>query len=191
MFIIAGLGNPGRRYQHTRHNLGFLFLDYIGIRQREDSRFQTRLNYAWRKTCLFGTDVVLVKPTTYMNRSGFAIRDVLDSLGAQLDNLLICYDDLDLPVGSIRIRNRGSAGGHKGIQHILNVMGSDEFLRIRFGIHGEHRQHKDTVDYVLDHIPKSEQELIESAFEDAYNALHLLLTEKDIEKAMQQFNKRI
>lgn len=191
MVIIAGLGNPGRRYQNTRHNLGFLFLDYIGIRQKDKSRFTPKLSFVWRKTELFGEDVVLVKPTTYMNRSGFAIRDALDSFGAQQQDLLICYDDLDLPLGRIRIRNRGSAGGHKGIRSIINVLGSDEFLRFRFGIQTEERQRLETVDYVLGRISESEQEPVESAFEDAYNALHLMLTEKNIEKVMQNYNKRV
>lgn len=191
MVIIAGLGNPGRRYQHTRHNLGFLFLDYIGIRQKDNARFAPKLNFVWRRTDLFGEDVFLIKPTTYMNRSGFAIRDALDLFGAQSEDLLICYDDLDLPLGRIRIRNRGSAGGHKGIQSIITVLGSDEFLRFRFGIQTEERQQQETVDYVLGRISESEQEPVESAFEDAYNALHLMLTEKNIEKVMQNYNKRV
>ena len=190
MHVIAGLGNPGRRYEQTRHNLGFLFLDYIGLQLQEKNRFEPLLSFAWRKTKLFDEDVVLVKPTTYMNRSGYAIRDALDSFGAERENLLICYDDLDLPVGRIRIRNRGSAGGQKGIQHIQNVLGSDAFLRIRFGIGSPERNGRNAVDYVLGEIPESEQELVESAFADAYNALHLLLIEKDLEKTMQQFNKR-
>ncbi len=191
MYLIAGLGNPGRRYDHTRHNLGFLFLDYIGIRLNESSvPFKPRLNFVYRKTTLFETDVVLVKPVTYMNRSGIGVKDAMDFFKVRPESLIVCYDDLDLPVGRIRIRDRGSSGGQKGLQHILDVLGTDAFLRIRFGIHSEDRETQSATDYVLERIAEHEQELVESAFEDAYNAVRLLLTEQDPGRAMQQFNRK-
>lgn len=191
MYLIAGLGNPGRRYQHTRHNLGFLFLDYIGIRLNESVPFKPRLNFAYRRTTLSEQEVVLVKPVTYMNRSGIGVKDAMDFFKVRPESLIVCYDDLDLPLGRIRIRDRGSSGGQKGLQHILDVLGTDAFRRIRFGIHSVERGSQSATDYVLKRIAGNEQELVESAFEDAYNALHLLLTEQDPGKAMQQFNQKI
>jgi len=191
MYLIAGLGNPGRRYADTRHNLGFLFLDFMCRKQQVPARFEPRLSFAYRELSLFGEDVVLIKPVTYMNRSGIAVRDALDLWDLPVDNLIVCYDDLDIPVGRIRIRERGSAGGHKGLAHILNVLGTDTFCRIRLGIgNPDAPQAADTVDYVLSPIPASEQELVEQAFEDAYNAVETILTEQDVQRAMQRHNRR-
>ncbi len=191
MYLIVGLGNPGRRYQITRHNLGFLFLDYICRELGEAARFKEKLNFAFIKTTLFEENVVLAKPTTFMNLSGNGVKDAMNYFKIGTDKLIVCYDDLDLPVGSIRIRERGSSGGHKGLAHIINVLGSDNFLRIRFGIDSPLRGDCPGVDYVLSKIPKSEQDPFESAMEKAYNALHILLKEHDLKKVMQLYNKRV
>ncbi|RLE16691.1 MAG: aminoacyl-tRNA hydrolase [Acidobacteria bacterium] len=191
MHLIVGLGNPGRRYQFTRHNLGFLFLDYICREQGETAKFKDKLNFAFLRTELFKEDVVLAKPTTFMNLSGNGVKDVMNYFKIDSDKLIVCYDDLDLPVGTIRIRDKGSSGGHKGLSHIINVLGTDTFIRIRFGIDSPLRGDRPGVDYVLSKIPKGEQDLFESALKNAYNALHILFEERDLKKVMQLYNKRV
>lgn len=191
MYLIVGLGNPGRRYQFTRHNLGFLFLDYICRELGEPAKFKDKLNFAFIRTRLFGEDVVLAKPTTFMNLSGNGVKDVMNYFKIDTDRMIVCYDDLDLPAGSLRIRERGSSGGHKGLAHIINVLATDEFLRVRFGIDSPLRGDRPGVDYVLSKIPKGEQELFENALKNAYNAFHILFEERDLKKVMQLYNKRV
>ncbi len=190
MYLIVGLGNPGRRYQFTRHNLGFLFLNYICIQQNEKAKFKDKLNFSFLKTELFGEDVVMAKPATFMNLSGNGVKDAMNYFKISTDRIIVCYDDMDLPTGSIRIREKGSSGGHKGVTHIINVLGTDTFIRIRFGIDSPLREDKTGADFVLSKIPKGEQDLFENAFKNAYNALHILLGEHDLKKAMQLYNKR-
>ncbi|MCK5878948.1 MAG: aminoacyl-tRNA hydrolase [Holophagae bacterium] len=190
MYLIVGLGNPGRRYQFTRHNLGFLFLDYICREQGEPARFKDKLNFSFIRTELFGEDVVLAKSSTFMNLSGNGVKDAMNYFKIDNDRVIVCYDDLDLPAGSIRIRDKGTSGGHKGLVHIINVLGTDNFLRIRIGIDSPLRGDRPGADYVLSKIPKGEQDLFENALKNAYNALHIFLEEHDLKKIMQLYNKR-
>ncbi|PJB78387.1 MAG: aminoacyl-tRNA hydrolase [Acidobacteria bacterium CG_4_9_14_3_um_filter_49_7] len=149
------------------------------------------MNFAFIKTRLFGEDVVLAKPSTFMNLSGNGVKDALNYFKIGTDQMIVCYDDLDLPSGSLRVRERGSSGGHKGLAHIINVLATDEFLRIRFGIDSPLRGDRPGVDYVLSKIPKEEQELFEKALKSAYNAFHILFEERDLKKVMRLYNKRV
>ncbi len=157
-FVIVGLGNPGARYTETRHNAGFWFLDLLAKRSGVVFRNQTNLHAEMVKTSLYGRDCILARPTTFMNHSGQAVRAVVDYYKVSSDRLLIAYDELDLPVGVVRLKQGGGHGGHNGLRDIFRHNPDHEFLRLRIGI--GHPGSKDAVTgYVLSR-PSSEQELL-------------------------------
>ncbi|MEE1314823.1 MAG: aminoacyl-tRNA hydrolase [Faecalimonas sp.] len=189
MFIIAGLGNPSKEYEGTRHNVGFDVIDVladkynIAVTERKSRAF-------CGKGMIAGQKVLLVKPQTYMNLSGESIRGLIDFYKIDPETeLLVIYDDVSLDVGQLRIRKKGSAGGHNGIKNILAHLGTDVFLRIKVGV-GEKPKEYDLADYVLGHFSKAEKEEMEDAYARAAEAVELLL-QGEIDTAMNRFNKKV
>ncbi|MDO8674120.1 MAG: aminoacyl-tRNA hydrolase [Dehalococcoidia bacterium] len=184
MKLIAGLGNPGRSYSKNRHNVGYQCLDSFARAHRiEFNRKQTRAHIALGEGA--GEHLVLVKPQTFMNRVGESIGPLLRSHGLLPSDLIVIYDDMDLPLGRVRIRERGSAGGHKGVQSIMSHIGTQEFLRIRVGI--DHPSAEDVVDYVLSDFTREEQKTIDEAREKVTDIILSILTDGPV-AAMNRFN---
>lgn len=187
MFLITGLGNPGKKYSQTRHNIGFEILNRWSERlgtPMKGRRFQSRNAMAHFQS----KTIILLRPTTYMNRSGQAIKACLDYYRLHLDQVLIVHDDLDLPTGKIKLVQKGGAGGHKGIRSIINHVGTDHFSRLKIGI-GRPRYDEDVEDYVLASFYPDEKEMMEKAVPKAIKACELVIIE-GIEKAMNQVNSR-
>ncbi len=188
MKLIVGLGNPGMEYQFTPHNLGFLAVDRIAERYR--MRVGNRNCKALTGRGRIGdVEVVLAKPETYMNLSGSSVRELVSELeiDAQKD-MIVIYDDLDLPYGSIRVRERGSAGGHNGVQSIIGALGTQEFLRIRIGIAPEFKLN-DGASYVLSQLKKSQLPVVDQALDEAADAVKIILGEGPA-PAMNRFNRK-
>ena len=188
MFIIAGLGNPGREYAHTRHNVGFDTIDVLADMYRID--VDTKKHKALiGKGIIEGQKVILAKPQTYMNLSGESIRELVDFYKIdETSELIIIYDDISLNPGQLRIRLKGSAGGHNGIKSIIQHLGCQEFLRIKVGV-GEKPVGYDLADYVLGHFTGEERKVMDEAADRAVEAIHMILTE-DIDKAMNHYNTK-
>lgn len=189
MFIIAGLGNPKREYDNTRHNIGFAVIDALadefGIRVM-DVKHKAMLG----KGIINGNKVILAKPLTYMNLSGESIRELVEYYKIDIETeLIILSDDVSLPPGQIRIRKRGSAGGHNGLKNIIQNLGSEEFQRIRLGV-GEKPKGYDLADYVLGHFTGDEAPFIKEGLKKALAAVELLL-EGEIDRAMNEFNRKV
>ena len=176
MFIIAGLGNPSKEYQKTRHNVGFDTIDCIadkyGIAVTEKKH-----KAIIGKGVIAGEKVILMKPQTYMNLSGESIRAALDYYKTdETDSLIVIYDDISLPPGQLRIRKKGSAGGHNGIKNIIAHLGHDTFMRIKVGV-GEKPAGYDLADYVLGHFSKEDRSVMEEACREAADAVEMMITE--------------
>ena len=186
MVIIAGLGNPTREYENTRHNIGFMAVDALADKYNisvMDCKHKALIG----KGVIGGTKVVLVKPLTYMNLSGEAIRAVVDYYKVDAaSELIVIYDDISLDVGQLRIRKKGSAGGHNGIKNIIANLGSDTFLRIKVGV-GEKPKGYDLVDYVLGHFGKEELEVMVETVEKVAGAVNLV-PEDEVDMAMNRYN---
>ncbi|HLF31200.1 MAG TPA: aminoacyl-tRNA hydrolase [Xanthomonadales bacterium] len=166
LFAIAGLGNPGPKYAETRHNAGFWFLDELVRRHGLAFRMQSRLQAETARVSLFGRDCLLFKPNTFMNHSGRAVRAVSDYYQVSAKNLLVAYDELDLPAGIARLKSGGGHGGHNGLKDIFQHLPDHEFLRLRIGI--GHPGSKDAViNYVLGRPAANEEKLIRAAIAEA------------------------
>lgn len=176
MFIIAGLGNPGRQYENTRHNAGFMAIDALA--DKYGISIDTKKHKALiGKGVISGQKVILAKPQTYMNLSGESIRELVDYYKVdEKTQLLIIYDDISLEVGALRIRKKGSAGGHNGIKSILAHLGHDVFDRIKVGV-GEKPKGWDLADYVLGAFPKGERQLIDESMPKICHAVEIILEE--------------
>ncbi|MCR5320575.1 MAG: aminoacyl-tRNA hydrolase [Lachnospiraceae bacterium] len=188
MIVIAGLGNPGREYEHTRHNVGFDLIDVLAERYQigvNESKFQG----LYGKGIIEGEKVILVKPLTYMNLSGICIQEVLHYFKCDpKTELIVISDDISLPEGMIRIRKKGSAGGHNGLKNIIAQVGTDEFARIRIGV-GDKPKNGDLVNHVLGHFTKEARAQVEQGLENAADAVALAVRE-NMDAAMNQFNKK-
>lgn len=188
MYIIAGLGNPGREYENTRHNIGFLCIDAIA-NQYNISMVEKKHKAILGRGYIGGAKVILVKPQTFMNLSGESIRAVAEYYKAVPEqDLVVIYDDVALDVGQIRIRKKGSAGGHNGMKSIIQYMG-DAFVRIRMGV-GEKPKGYDLADYVLGHFTKAEKNLMEESADRCAKAVELV-TRGEVEQAMNEYNKKV
>ena len=184
MKLLVGLGNPGKKYEGTRHNMGFMTLDLFSDVSKIDidrEAFQGMIG----RGKLFGEDVMLFKPTTFMNLSGHAVSEVVNYFKIDIDDVVVVYDDMALEPGTIRLRLSGSSGGQKGMQNIIEQLGTEKIKRIRVGI-GEPED--DSVDYVLSKPLKEEKELIDKAIEKAKDALVMYL-KKDFDAAMNTYNR--
>ena len=188
MFIIAGLGNPSAQYEGTRHNVGFDVIDRLSEKYNisVDSKKHRALI---GKGIIDGQKVILVKPQTFMNLSGESIRSIIDYYKVDPEQeLLVIYDDISLDVGQLRIREKGSAGGHNGIKNIMAQLGTQVFPRIKIGV-GEKPKGYDLADYVLGHFSKAERELMEEGYAGASDAVEMILA-GDIGGAMSRYNRK-
>lgn len=188
MYIIVGLGNPGRDYMNTRHNIGFDVIDTLadvaGI-----SVIEKKHKAIIGKGVLDGQKVILVKPQTYMNLSGESVRDIIDYYKVDEEQeLIVVSDDTSLDVGSIRVRKKGSAGGHNGLKNIIAHLGHDTFMRVKMGV-GEKPKGYDLADYVLGHFSSGERKLMDEAAKTAVEAIRMMMA-GDVDKAMNQFNRK-
>ena len=188
MFIIAGLGNPTKEYEGTRHNVGFDVIDRLS--EKYNIAVDTKKHRALiGKGMIAGQKVILAKPQTYMNLSGQSIRSLLDYYKVDEEHeLLVIYDDVSLGVGQLRIRAKGSAGGHNGIKNIIAHLGGQVFPRIKIGV-GEKPPKYDLADYVLGHFSKAEKVLMDEGYDNAVRAVEMIVS-GDIEGAMNEYNRR-
>ena len=189
MYIIAGLGNPTAQYEGTRHNVGFDVIDVIA--KQYNISVDVRKSRAFiGKGMIEGQKVILVKPQTYMNLSGESIRGLVDYYKIDPENeLVVIYDDVSLDVGQLRIRKKGSAGGHNGIKNIIAHLGTQIFPRIKVGV-GEKPKKYDLADYVLGHFSKGAKEQMEEGYHNAMRAVELMLTGR-IDEAMNEYNRKV
>ena len=183
MKLIVGLGNPGKKYEHTRHNMGFDVVDLFSSQAQIDVDKESFKGLVGRGK-VFDEDIFILKPQTFMNLSGESVREIVSYFKINIKDIIVVYDDMALEVGNIRLRPGGSSGGHKGMQNIIENLGTQDIKRIRVGI-GEPQF--DTIDYVLSKPTKDEKPLIEEAIENASNALKDILR-MNFDKAMTKYN---
>lgn len=183
MFLVVGLGNPGPKYERTRHNMGFRVVDLLSEQTGIEVNKAVFSGLLGRGK-IFDKDVLLFKPTTYMNLSGTAVQQVVHYFKIPLENIIVCYDDMDLPVGTMRMRLNGSSGGQKGMQNIIDCLSSNQIKRIRIGIG---KSEDDTIDYVLGNPTKEEEEEISKAILNAVDALKEVY-KSNFEKSMSLYN---
>lgn len=158
MKLIVGLGNPGKQYKDTRHNVGFMFVDNFVIKQNLKFSLDKALKCEILQTVINNEKVIIMKPMTYMNLSGESVYLVKNYYKINTEDILVIYDDLDLETGKIRIRANGSSGGHNGIKNIINCLGTQDIKRVRIGID---KAKNDTIDYVIGNFSKKEREIID------------------------------
>ncbi len=186
MNLIVGLGNPKKQYSGTRHNLGFQVVEKLASRLKSAapvSKHRSLLaeaEYSGRK-------LLLAQPLTYMNRSGLAVKEIISGYNLDLDGIMVVYDDLDLPPGMIRLRQKGGGAGHRGVQSIIDALGTEEFPRLRIGI-GKPPPGMEASDYVLQPLEGEDRDLIEPALEKAAEAV-LSFVSEGLEAAMNNFNR--
>jgi PTH1 family peptidyl-tRNA hydrolase len=184
MKVVVGLGNPGRRYEGTRHNVGFAVVDRLAG-SPQCGRFLSRFQAEIAELIDDSTKVLLVKPETFMNLSGRSVRQVLDFYQVEAADLLVVCDDINLPLGKLRARAKGSHGGHNGLRDIQNHLGHNDYARLRVGVGGPGEA--DAADYVLDRFRASEKPVIEDALLRAVEAT-ALWWRQGIEPCMNQYN---
>ncbi len=186
-FLVVGLGNPGAKYEKTRHNAGFMAVDYIA---GETGAKVTRLKY--KALCgdavLGGKRVLLMKPQTFMNNSGEAVREAMTFYKLPPERVIVLFDDISLPPGGLRIRRKGSHGGHNGMKSIQALAGSELFPRIKLGVGAKPDPRWDLADWVLSELRPEEQKLIQAAAAQALRAC-VLMVNGQIDQAMNQFNR--
>jgi PTH1 family peptidyl-tRNA hydrolase len=188
MKLIVGLGNPGYEYQATPHNLGFMAIDRLAEAcGKEVSHREAQALTA--STELAGEHVVLAKPQTYMNLSGLAVARLLQNYELAPRDLLVLVDEIEIPLGMLRVRARGSAGGHNGLKSIIGALEADDFVRLRMGV-GPDTQLEDYVSYLLRPFRKTEMELVAEMLDQAQEAVRVILSE-GVQKAMNRFNRRV
>jgi peptidyl-tRNA hydrolase, PTH1 family len=187
VFLFVGLGNPGRTYERTRHNLGFMVLDRLA--ERWNGRFKPGFGpYDFLQANAAGGKILLAKPTTFMNRSGAAVQDAVRRYEVPLSSLIVVCDDFNLALGAIRLRPKGSDGGHNGLASVIEALGTSDFARLRLGI--GLRPGINTVDYVLSRFPRKELAAVETLVEDGADAL-IAAAEDGIDRAMSRWNRGV
>ncbi len=188
MKLIVGLGNPGPEYVLTPHNLGFLAVDYLA--ESWGTKVVRREGRALTGRAVFGgEEILLAKPQTFMNLSGLAVQQLLKKYSLEPEDLTVLTDDLDLPLGMIRVRRRGTAGGHNGLKSLIGEIQTDRFARVRMGV-GPEREVEDSTEYLLRRFGNAEREEIAPMLDLAADAVELILREGS-EKAMNRFNRRV
>lgn len=186
MYIIVGLGNPGKEYEGTRHNVGFLVLEKLAAKENI-SVLEKKHKAIIGKGMVAGVKCVLAKPQTYMNLSGESVRQLIDYYKVdETSELIVISDDISLEPGQIRIRKKGSAGGHNGLKNIIANLGHDSFIRVKMGV-GEKPRGWDLVDYVLGRFSKSDREAVEEAADRAVEAIRTIIADGP-DAAMNRFN---
>ncbi len=185
-YIIAGLGNPGLQYEGTRHNAGFMVMDKLGEKLGSDIK-KMKFKSLCADVSIGGKHCVLLKPTTYMNNSGQAVAEAMNFYKLDIDHVIIVYDDISLEPGRLRIRRKGSDGGHNGIKSIIYLTGEDTFPRIKMGVGKKPHPKYDLADWVLGHFSDEDKEKMDKAAENACEALELMVSGKT-DEAMNKFN---
>ena len=197
MWLVVGLGNPGKQYADTRHNIGCMVIDLLA--ETFPTAPPRTSQYAYlRQAVIRNQTVLLIQPQTYMNRSGLSVEEVLHHYEESSEHLIVIYDDLDLELGRLRIRTRGGHGGHKGVKSIIERLESREFLRLRLGIGRPHAERSgdapyaqgDVVEYVLQPFRHSERTIIDEAMKRAVDAIELIVN-NHAQKAMNLYNRHI
>lgn len=183
MFLIVGLGNPGKEYEDTRHNIGFKVIDNIAKEYNIQINRQ-KFKGIYGDGFIDGEKVILLKPTTYMNLSGESVRELVDFYNIDSDDILVIYDDISLEIGTLRIREKGSAGGHNGIKSIIAHLGSDVFSRIKVGVG---QPDGDLIKYVLGKFTKEDVAVLSESIDAATKATREII-KSDVKTAMNQFN---
>lgn len=186
MYLVAGLGNPGREYDMTRHNIGFEVIDYIADKYKIKVK-KLKFKSLYEKTEIDGVQILFLKPQTYMNLSGESIRDAADFYKIPPENIIIISDDVNLDEGRIRIRKGGSAGGHNGLKSIIYQLASDNFIRIRVGVGKKADDSRDLADFVLSRFTKEQIPILEKAIINASDAVFEII-KNGTESAMNKFN---
>ncbi|HRU06053.1 MAG TPA: aminoacyl-tRNA hydrolase [Candidatus Brocadiia bacterium] len=186
MKIVLGIGNPGERYAETRHNAGFMVVDEL-VRRAGGAAFRSRFDSLVADVALGGERTLLMKPQTYVNESGRALRQALDWYGAGLEDILVVVDDFNLPLGVLRARRGGSSGGHNGLESIASHLGGTEYARLRVGIGSEFR--RNDKDFVLSPFDASDRELVRASVERAASAVEVWARD-GIERCMSVCNAR-
>ena len=185
MWIVVGLGNPGSRYARTRHNIGFQVLDELA--KRHGLEFREKASYRICSGSIEGDEVVLVEPLTFMNRSGTAVRKVAAKFFVPPDRIVVVHDDLDLETGVVRIRGKGSSGGHRGVESVMESLGTKDFVRVKIGIGRSGLVPAEK--YVLSKFTQAELPHVKMAVVTAVESVRVILTE-GVEKAMNRFNRK-
>ena len=183
MKLIVGLGNPGKFYENTRHNIGFMVLDHFA----NTNNWRSKWNALYIETMVNNEKVLLIKPETYMNLSGNALIEFVNFYKINLADVLVIQDDLDLPFCTYKLKTNSSAGGHNGIKSIIDRLGSNNFARLKIGI--SNNKEMDTKDYVLGHFNKEEMNLLEELYPTFCNIITSFITE-GIDKTMNEYNRK-
>lgn len=186
MYAVVGLGNVGRQYQGTRHNVGFDTIDYLAHKNKVELN-KSKFNSVFGEYRINGEKILLVKPTTYMNRSGFAVVDLKNFFKIPTNNIIVVYDDVDLELGQLRIRAKGSAGSHNGMKSVIYQLGEDEFPRIRIGVGRDDRM--DLAAYVLQKFSEEERDIVKDIIVQAGDSVEEIV-KNDIDIAMNKYNIR-
>ncbi|HEN9293450.1 TPA: aminoacyl-tRNA hydrolase [Streptococcus agalactiae] len=185
--MIVGLGNPGSKYNDTKHNIGFMAIDRIvknlDVNFTEDKNFKAEIGSDF----INGEKIYFIKPTTFMNNSGIAVKALLTYYNISIKDMIIIYDDLDMEVGKIRFRQKGSAGGHNGIKSIIALLGTQEFDRIKVGI-GRPNGRMTVINHVLGKFDKNDEIMISNTLDKVDNAVKYYLQTNDFQKTMQKYN---
>ena len=185
-WIIVGLGNPGSKYQNTRHNIGFITADYIADEKRVKLN-KIKFKASYNILTIGGEKCLLMKPNTYMNLSGEAVKEAATFYKVPADHIIVIFDDCSLPCGKLRIRQNGSAGGHNGIKSIISHLGTDAFPRIKIGVGEKPHPDYDMADWVLSAFSEQDKKLLKPAVENAAKALEVFISDGP-DRAMNKFN---
>lgn len=185
-WIIVGLGNPGSKYQNTRHNIGFITADYIADEKRVKLN-KIKFKASYNILTIGGEKCLLMKPNTYMNLSGEAVKEAATFYKVPADHIIVIFDDCSLPCGKLRIRQNGSAGGHNGIKSIISHLGTDAFPRIKIGVGEKPHPDYDMADWVLSSFSEQDKKLLKPAVENAAKALEVFISDGP-DRAMNKFN---
>ena len=188
MKLIVGLGNPGDKYKDNRHNIGFMTVDEWAVTHQLNFN-KTMFDAVYAEEMINGEKVLFVKPHTYMNLSGQAVRPLMNYFKIPVEDIVVIYDDMDLDVGRIRLRQKGSAGGHNGIKSMIECLGTNEFKRIKVGV-GRPKGNRTVVSHVLAGFPKEEQEDVIMSVKTAVDAIADWLDHDDFNKTMNRYNRK-
>ena len=189
MYLIVGLGNPGKQYEATRHNMGFDAIDYL-VEEHRVPQGGVKFNAMYGKAVIGGEKAILMKPLSFMNLSGGPVRDMVNYFKIDPETeLVVIYDDIDLEPGNLRIRKQGSAGGHNGIKDIIRQLGTEKFLRIKIGV-GAKPSGWDLADHVLGRFTDSDRKLADGAIERAGKAVEMILSD-GVDAAMNAYNRKL
>ncbi len=185
--LVIGLGNPGEKYETTRHNIGFMVIDRVVMSFKSVKKEEECLSHIF-KVRMFGRQVIFAKPQTFMNNSGLAVINLLEEYEITSDEMLVIYDDLDLPLGVTRLRMNGSSGGHKGVESVIREIKTENFARLRVGI-GRPKEKGDVITYVLSPFTEEEEIILKKVLDKAKECV-LRSIEVDVEHAMGFCNKK-